>query len=67
MALIKASSLRDMSDDELTQKKNTLKKELFNLRYEVRIGRVERPHRISQARREIAQIETIQNERKRAK
>ena len=64
---VKASQLREMDDDELVSKRNTLKRELFNLRYEVRIGRVEKPHRIAQAKKEIARIETILNERSRKK
>ncbi len=59
----KASQLRELTDEELLQKKGSLKKELFDARYQMSIGRVEKPHRISQAKKEIARIETILNER----
>lgn len=59
----KASQFRDMTDDELDQKSNALKKELFELRHQAKIGRVEKPHRMREARREIARIETILTER----
>ena len=60
---MKASQLRDMTDDELIHKKGALKRELFDLRHEVSMGRVDKPHRLSQARKEIARIETIVKER----
>ncbi len=59
----KVSQFRDMTNDELDQKSNTLKKELFELRHQAKIGRVEKPHRMREARREIARIETILTER----
>lgn len=61
---LKASQLRDMTENELTQKRSAIKKELFDLRYQVRMGRVEKPHRMRAAKREIARIETVLNERK---
>jgi large subunit ribosomal protein L29 len=64
---LKASQLRELTDEELAQKKGAIKKELFNLRYQAKIGRIDKPHRMSQARREIAKIETILTERGREK
>lgn len=61
---LKASQLRDMTDDELMQKTNTLKKELFDLRHQSKMGRVDKPHRIRGARKEIARIETVLTERR---
>jgi len=61
---LKAAQLRDMTEEELAQKKGLLKKELFELRQQVKMGRVEKPHRMSQARKDIARIETVLNERK---
>jgi len=62
---LKASQLRDMTDDELAQKTNALKKELFDLRHQSKMGRIDKPHRIREARKEIARIETVLSERKR--
>ena len=58
-----ALQFNEMTDAELAQKKNALKTELFNLRYQVKIGRVEKPHRIRMIRREIARIETVSKTR----
>lgn len=60
---LKASQLREMTDDELVNKKISIKKELFELRHQVKIGRLDKPHRMSGARKEIARIETILTER----
>ncbi len=60
---LKAAQLREMTDDELQHKKGTIKKELFDLRYQATIGHIEKPHRIRQAKKEIARIETILTER----
>jgi large subunit ribosomal protein L29 len=61
---LKASQLRDMTSEELGQKKASIKKELYELRYQSRLGRIEKPHRIGEARRELARIETILNEKR---
>ncbi len=61
---LKAAQLRDMTDEELIHKKGTIKKELFDLRFQAKVGRIDKPHRISEARKEIARIETILTERK---
>lgn len=60
---LKASQLREMTDEELAQKRSALKKELFDLRYQAKMGRVDKPHRMREARKEIARIETILTER----
>ncbi len=61
--MLKAAELRDMTNEELTEKINKIKKELYDLQYQLGMGRVDKPHRISQTRREIARIKTILNER----
>ncbi len=62
---MRAKELRALSEDELQQKERALKKELFELRYQRKIGRVEKPSRFKQIRRDVARILTILNERKR--
>ena len=64
---LKASQLREMTDEEIMQKKGTINKELFGLRQQAKMGRIDKPHRINLARKEIARIETILNERKKGK
>ena len=57
--MIKANELRNMTVDEIRLKIEALKKDLYNLRTEAKAGRVEKPHRISEVRTDIARCETI--------
>jgi large subunit ribosomal protein L29 len=50
--------LRAMSEVELSAQEKTLRKELFNLRFQKVVGHMENPSRIKQLRREIARILT---------
>jgi large subunit ribosomal protein L29 len=61
---MKNNELRSLSDGDLTIKEKALKKELFDMRYQRKIGRVEKPHRFQEIRKDIARILTIINERK---
>ncbi len=61
---MKVKELRVLNSDELIVKEKSLKKELFQLQYQRKIGRVERPSMFKQIRREIARMQTILNERK---
>lgn len=56
--------LRSLSEDELHSKEKALKDELFKLNAERYAGRVEKPHRFSLLRRDIARIKTLLNEKK---
>lgn len=60
---MKASGLREFTDEELQQKCQELTEELFNLRFQLATGQIENVGRISNVRREIARIKTIQRER----
>ena len=44
---------------ELEQKRDSLKEKLFNLRYQAKTGRLEKPSQIRNAKRDIARINTI--------
>jgi large subunit ribosomal protein L29 len=65
MPLIKAKELRELGEDELRQRVERLRKELFDLRQQKEVGQLDRPHRISAVRREIAQVFTVWNEKTR--
>ena len=65
--MIKANELRNMTADEVKQKMDTLKGELFNLRTEAKAGRIEKPHKINEARKDIARCETVIKEKSNAK
>ncbi len=60
---MKTKELREIGPEELRTKEKALKKELFELKYQRKIGRVEKPSRFKLIRRDIAKISTIINER----
>ncbi|MFH0762468.1 MAG: 50S ribosomal protein L29 [Candidatus Omnitrophota bacterium] len=62
--MIKIQELRGLSREELLQKEEEIKAELYKLNLQRYGGRVEKPHRFSQLRKDIARIETILRERK---
>ena len=55
------NELLDLTPEELLQRETQLRKELFNLRFQLASGRVESPARIRRVRRDIAQIKTVYN------
>ena len=61
---MKAAELRDMTAEELNAKLQSLKEELFNLRFQLAINQLDNPMRISAVKKDIARISTIirQNE-----
>lgn len=60
---MKASELRELSDTELADKGQELAEELFNLRFQLATAQIENVGRISEVRRDIARVKTIQRER----
>ncbi|GLC29808.1 50S ribosomal protein L29 [Clostridium omnivorum] len=56
------SDLRENTPQELTEKLNGLKSELFNLRFQLATGQLENPMRIREVKKSIAQIKTILRE-----
>ena len=62
---MKAADLRAKSDDELKDELLNLRKESFNLRFQVASGQLENTARKRQVGRDIARIKTLAGERKR--
>jgi large subunit ribosomal protein L29 len=62
----RADNFRAKSADELTSELAGLKKEQFNLRFQRANGQVENTGRIRVLRRDIARIETVLSEQRRA-
>ena len=60
---MKARQLRDLTDDELDKKMAETRHELFNLRFQASTGALENSARLRLAKREIARILTIRQER----
>jgi large subunit ribosomal protein L29 len=59
----KASALRELTDQELRERLEELRQELFNLRFQKATGRLDNYMRIRQVRREIARVLTLLRER----
>lgn len=55
--------LRAKTDDQLAGDLTDLKREQYNLRFQAATNQLEKPSRIKEVRRTIAQIKTLQNER----
>jgi large subunit ribosomal protein L29 len=60
------ADLKTKSDDELSTELNNLKREQFNLRFQAATNQLEKPSRVREVRRSIAQIKTLQAERSRS-
>ncbi|MEA2965561.1 MAG: large subunit ribosomal protein [Alphaproteobacteria bacterium] len=61
----KYQDLNKDTDDQLTEQLQQLKREQFNLRFQAATNQLEKPSRIREVRRTIAQIKTLQSERAR--
>ena len=55
--------LRAKTDDQLSADLTELKREQYNLRFQAATNQLDKPSRIREVRRTIAQIKTLQNER----
>jgi large subunit ribosomal protein L29 len=63
---MKASELREMSDDHLALTLTETNGNLFHLRLQAQTERLDAPSELRKQRRTIARIKTIQNQRKHA-
>ena len=60
---MKTKEIRELSSEELANRKRELRQESFNLRLQQQSGQMERPSRVKDIRKEVARIETILSER----
>lgn len=60
---MKLKELHAMSVEDLRAKEKSLRRELFELNYHRKIGRVDKPARFKNVHRDIARILTILTER----
>ncbi|MEL6376940.1 MAG: 50S ribosomal protein L29 [Pseudomonadota bacterium] len=68
MALVKIAELRELSDEELAQAIADTKRELFDLRFKKATRQLETGfHQFKHNRRKLAQLMTLETERKTAK
>jgi len=66
MPHVKANTIRDMSADEMRLRIDELREELFNLRFRNSMRQLDNPLKIREARREMARLLTVVNEKERA-
>ena len=55
----KAKDLRELPDEDLLERVESLKEELFNLRFQYATGQLDNPMRIKQVRHDIARVLTL--------
>ena len=60
---MKAAELKKMSAEELNAKLKELKGELFNLRFQHAINQLDNPHKIVEAKKDIARVMTVLREK----
>ena len=60
---MKASEIREMTAEEMNQKLDSLKQELFALRFQLAVNQLDNPTRLKAVKKDIARIKTILVER----
>ncbi|PTQ08181.1 50S ribosomal protein L29 [Sphingomonas oleivorans] len=61
--MAKIDDLKSKTDDQLSTQLGELKREQFNLRFQAATNQLEKPSRVREVRRTIAQIKTLQTQR----
>ncbi|QOV23920.1 50S ribosomal protein L29 [Anabaenopsis elenkinii] len=64
MALPKISEARELTDEQLVSEIVSVKKQLFQLRLQASTRQLEKPHEFRHARHRLAQLLTVETERK---
>jgi large subunit ribosomal protein L29 len=64
--MAKAADLRAKTDDELSTRLGELKKAQFNMRFQKASGQLTNTAQVGETRKEIAQLKSVQAERRRA-
>lgn len=63
MATVKARQLREKTVEELRQREETLREQIFKLRFQTATGQAENPQKIWWVRKELARVLTVLGER----
>lgn len=66
MARPEITDVRQLADSELDERINATRRELFDLRFQQAIRRLEQPHRFKAARIKLAHLLTVRTERQRS-
>jgi large subunit ribosomal protein L29 len=59
VTVMKIDEIRRLTPDQLSDQLLQLKKEQFNLRFQQATGQMEKTHRASEVRKDIARIKTV--------
>ena len=62
MPTLKAKDLRSLSKDELVERSETLRKELFQLRLDAKLAKLDNVMKLKQTRRDLAKVLTVTRE-----
>ena len=62
--MTKIADLRAQTPDQLADELLKLKQEQFNLRFQAATGQMEKTHRVSEVRKDIARISTLLREKR---
>jgi large subunit ribosomal protein L29 len=62
--MLKVAELRELSPEELQDKIGSLKKDLMQLRFQHKTGKLERHSAMREAKRDIARVKTVITEKK---
>ncbi|MCH8056209.1 MAG: 50S ribosomal protein L29 [Deltaproteobacteria bacterium] len=60
---MEAKQMREMSANELAQKREDLKEEIFHLKLRLATSQLENPMKLGQSKRDLARLETILKEK----
>jgi large subunit ribosomal protein L29 len=66
MSKTTTKDVRNLSDSEISDKIQNLRKELFDLRFKQATRQLAKTHRFKEVRTELAQLLTVSNERSRS-
>ena len=59
VGVMKAKEIRDLSSEEILKKIDAWEEELFNLRFQARLGQLANPLQMRMVKRDIARAKTI--------
>jgi large subunit ribosomal protein L29 len=60
---VKATAIKEMTNEEITQRVTDLREELFNLRFRNSMRQLDNPLKIREGRRELARLLTVLREK----
>ena len=60
---MKAKEIRELTSEQLEAKLKELKEELFNLRFQLAINQLDKPHKITEVKHDIARVMTVLREK----